>query len=52
MNPFELKLTFDGCMLRIDYCDGSDKETRVCPTLEKLKAEIMEAVITATSPEN
>lgn len=51
MKSFQLTLTFDGSFLTVDYNDGSDNETRNCPTEEKLLAEVKEAVTTALSPE-
>lgn len=49
MKEFELKLSFDGTTLHIDYCDGSDVESVRVPNQTELEAVILEHVRTALS---
>lgn len=51
MKEFELKLSFDGTTLHVDYCDGSDVEAVWVPNQTELEAVVLEHVRTALSEE-
>lgn len=51
MNEFELKLSFDGTTLHVDYCDGSDVESVWVPNQTELETVVLEHVRTALSEE-
>ena len=52
MNEFELKLSFDGTTLHVDYCDGSDIEAVQITNQASLEAAVLEHVRTALSKES
>lgn len=52
MNEFELKLSFHGGFLHVDYCDGSDVESVQITNQASLEAAILEHVRTALSEES
>lgn len=52
MKTFNLNLSFDGNMLSVDYCDGSDVETYTIASEQELKALVDDLVGGCLSPED
>lgn len=52
MHEFELKLSFHGGFLHVDYCDGSDVESVAVHDQAGLEAAVLEHVRTALSEES
>lgn len=51
MKEFELKFSFDGTTLRVDYCDGTDVESATVKDRTELETAVLEHVHTALSEE-